>query len=167
MNPIQGRFMSTPLPAQEATPPTVRAVPRLAWYLPGLMLIASAPLWLQLYEPAMFLAINQACTAVAAPVWTGLSMMGNAWAVLGATAPMLVLAPRVIWAWLCAAPFAVVLSRGGKALIESPRPAAELDNTQMHIVGEALHNVSMPSGHTLTAFAVASGIYFSLPPAQR
>ena len=100
-------------------------------------------------------------------MWTGLSMMGNAWAVLGATAPMLVLAPRVIWAWLCAAPFAVVLSRGGKALIESPRPAAELDNTQMHIVGEALHNVSMPSGHTLTAFAVASGIYFSLPPAQR
>ncbi len=145
----------------------MRPVPPIAWYLPGLIFLVSAPLWLQWYEPAMFLAINQACTAVAAPVWTGLSMLGNAWAILGITAPMLVVAPRVIWAWLCAAPFAVVFSRGGKALIESPRPAAELDNAQMRIVGEALHNVSMPSGHTLTAFAVASGIYFSLPPAQR
>ena len=83
------------------------------------------------------------------------------------TAPLLVLAPRLMWAWLCAAPFAIVFARVGKGLIVSPRPAAEVDNVQMRIVGEALHNVSMPSGHTLTAFAVASAIYFALPEKGR
>ena len=76
---------------------------------------------------------------------------------------MLVYSPRLLWAWLCAAPFAILFARLGKGLIESPRPAAVVDNAQMRVVGELLHNVSMPSGHTLTAFAVASGIYFALP----
>ena len=144
-----------------------RQVPRWAWAVPIAMLIVSAPLWLHWYEPAMFIAVNQWCARFAAPAWTGLSLLGNAWAILGLTAPLIVLAPRLLWAWLCAAPFAIVFARGGKALLESPRPAAEIDNTQMRIVGEVLHNVSMPSGHTLTAFAVASGIYFALPPARR
>ena len=147
--------------------PPLRQIPLWVWALPPLLFVASAPLWLHWYEPTMFLAINQACVGIAAPVWTGFSMLGNAWAVLGLTAPLVVLAPRLLWAWLCAAPFAIVFARGGKGLLESPRPAAEVDNAQMRIVGEVLHNVSMPSGHTLTAFAVASGIYFSLPPERR
>jgi membrane-associated phospholipid phosphatase len=140
----------------------------LRWWLAPLVLFAiSAPLWLHRFEPAMFLAINAACAPIAAPLWTGLSLFGNAWGVLAVTAPLLVRAPRLVWAWLCAAPFAIVFSRLGKGLIESPRPAAVVDNTQMRIIGETLHNVSMPSGHTLTAFAVASAIYFALPEKGR
>lgn len=93
--------------------------------------------------------------------------MGNAWAILGITAPLLLRAPRLMWAWICAAPFAILFARLGKGFLVSPRPAAEVDNAHMRIVGEVLHNVSMPSGHTTTAFAVAAGIYFALPPAQR
>lgn len=137
------------------------------WMLPLLLLGLTAPLWLHIWEPAMFLAINQGCADVAAPVWTGLSLLGNAWGLLGATAPLLVLAPRLMWAWLCAAPFAALFARLGKGLIESPRPAALVDNLHMRIVGEAMHNVSMPSGHTLTAFACASSLFFALPAAQR
>lgn len=137
------------------------------WCLPAVLLFASAPLWLHVWEPAMFLWINQACAGVPAQLWTGLSLLGNGWAVLALTAPLLVLAPRLMWAWLCAAPFAIVLARVGKSLLESPRPAALLDNAQMRIVGEVMHNVSMPSGHTTTAFAVASAIFFALSPAQR
>lgn len=137
------------------------------WWLPLLGLALSTPLWLQWTEPALFIAINTGCAVVAAPVWTGLSLLGNAWGVLAVTAPLLAWAPRLMWAWLCAAPFAIVFARLGKGLIESPRPAAVVDNLHMHIVGETLHNVSMPSGHTLTAFAVASAIYFSLPVAGR
>lgn len=140
----------------------------LRWWLAPLVLFAiSAPLWLHRFEPAMFIAINAACAPIAAPLWTGLSLLGNGWGVLAVTAPLLVLAPRLVWAWLCAAPFAIVFSRVGKGLIESPRPAAVVDNTQMRIIGETLHNVSMPSGHTLTAFAVASAIYFALPEKRR
>lgn len=140
---------------------------RMWWSVPVGIFLLGAPLWLHWWEPTMFLAINQAGMALPAMFWTGLSLLGNAWAVLGLTAPLLVLAPRLMWAWLCAAPFAIVFARTGKALLESPRPAAEIDNSQMRIVGEVLENVSMPSGHTLTAFAVASGIYFALPVARR
>ncbi len=141
--------------------------PLRLWLLPLLILVLSAPLWLHVWEPGMFLFLNQLCVPVAAPVWTSLSLMGNAWGVLGITAPLLLRAPRLMWAWICAAPFAIVFTRMGKGFLVSPRPAAEIDNTQMRIVGEVLHNVSMPSGHTTTAFAVAGAIYFALTPAQR
>ncbi|MEO7106897.1 MAG: phosphatase PAP2 family protein, partial [Rhodoferax sp.] len=130
------------------------------WMLPIVIFVLSAPLWLHLFEPASFVYINTLCAPVAAPIWTGLSMLGNAWGVLAITSPLLVCAPRLMWAWLCAAPFAIVFARVGKGLIESPRPAAVVDNDQMRVVGDLLHNVSMPSGHTLTAFAVATAIYF-------
>ncbi len=141
--------------------------PLRLWLLPLLIFVLSAPLWLHVGEPALFVAINQGCLPVAAPVWTGLSLLGNGWGILGVTAPLLLRAPRLMWAWLCAAPFAILFARLGKGLIVSPRPAAEIDNSHMRIVGEVLHNVSMPSGHTTTAFAVASAIYFALTPAQR
>ena len=141
--------------------------PLRLWLLPLLIFGVSAPLWLHVWEPAMFVALNQAFVPVAAPVWTGLSLLGNGWGILGVTAPLLLLAPRLMWAWLCAAPFAIAFARLGKGWLVSPRPAAEVDNAQMRIVGEVLHNVSMPSGHTTTAFAVASAIFFALTPAQR
>ena len=145
----------------------VSPIPLRLWLLPIALFVLGAPLWLHTFEPATFVAINALCAPVAAPFWTGLSMMGNAWGVLAITSPLLVLAPRLMWAWLCAAPFAIVFARVGKGLIESPRPAAVVDNERMRVVGELLHNVSMPSGHTLTAFTVATAIYFALPPAGR
>lgn len=149
------------------TVPTARNWAPWVGAVPLALLLLGAPLWLHWYEPQLFLALNQAFAQLPAGLWTAFSLLGNAWGVLGLTAPLLVLAPRYLWAWLCAAPFAMVLARLGKGLIESPRPAAVVDNTLMRIVGEPMHNVSMPSGHTLTAFAVASAIYFALPPARR
>ena len=145
----------------------VSNIPLRYWLLPVMLFILGAPLWLHRFEPATFVFLNTLCAPVAAPFWTGLSMLGNAWGVLAVTSPLLVRAPRLIWAWLCAAPFAIVFARVGKGLIESPRPAAVVDNAQMRVVGELLHNVSMPSGHTLTAFTVATAIYFTLPQAGR
>ena len=141
--------------------------PLRLWLLPLGMLLLSAPLWLHWWEPTMFISLNMLCASVAAPVWTALSLLGNGWGVLGLTAPLLVLAPRLMWAWLCAAPFAVVFARTGKFLLDSPRPAAVVDNAHIRIVGETLHNVAMPSGHTLTAFAVASALYFATPAPRR
>jgi membrane-associated phospholipid phosphatase len=148
------------------TSPIVTMAPWL-WSLPAVLLLLSAPLWLHWWEPRMFVYLNTLFAPVAAPVWTGLSILGNGWGVLGVTAPLLVLAPRYMWAWLCAAPFAIVLARSLKSWLESPRPAALVDNDQMRIMGETLHNVAMPSGHTLTAFAVASALFFALPAQRR
>ena len=137
------------------------------WLAPVALLLLCAPLWLHWGEPGLFLAINQACLLLPAPVWTGLSLLGNAWGVLAVTSPLLVLAPRLLWAWLCAVPFAVLFARLGKGLLDSPRPAAVIDNTLFRLVGEKLEVASMPSGHTLTAFAVASSVYFALDAQRR
>ncbi len=137
------------------------------WAIPIALLALSAPLWLHWGEPGLFLAINQACLLLPAPVWTGLSLLGNAWGVLAVTSPLLVLAPRLMWAWICAVPFAVLFARLGKGLLESPRPAAVIDNALFRLVGEKLEVASMPSGHTLTAFAVASSLYFALDAQRR
>ena len=142
-------------------------IPAWVWVLPWALFAVTAPLWLHTYEPAQFLALNALFASTPAVFWAGLSLLGNAWGVLGVTAPLLVLAPRLMWAWLCAAPCAIAFARIGKWLIVSPRPAAVVDNDQIRVVGELLHNVSMPSGHTLTAFAVASAIYFALPAQRR
>lgn len=141
----------------------VPTIPLRLWLLPPVLFLLGTPFWLQLFEPAHFVYLNTLCAPVAAPFWTGLSLLGNAWGVLAVTSPLLVLAPRLMWAWICAAPFAILFARVGKGLIESPRPVAVVDHSQIRVVGELLHNVSMPSGHTLTAFAVASAIYFALP----
>lgn len=137
------------------------------WWVPLVLLVGGAPLWLHWWEPTLFLALNQASAVLPVYFWTALSLLGNAWGVLGLTAPLLVLSPRCLWAWLCAAPFAMVFARVGKGWIESPRPAALVDNAQMVIAGEPLHSASMPSGHTLTAFAVASALYFAQPAQRR
>lgn len=137
------------------------------WALPVLMLGLGAPLWLHWGEPALFVAINQACLLLPAPVWTGLSLLGNVWGVLAVTSPLLVLAPHLLWAWLCAVPFGVVFARLGKGFLDSPRPAAVVDNSLFRLVGEKLEVASMPSGHTLTAFAVASSLYFALKAPDR
>jgi membrane-associated phospholipid phosphatase len=154
-------------PQDSSSTPVASTIPSGAWWLPLVLFVLSAPLWLHWYEPTTFVWINTVCAPVAALVWTGLSLLGNGWGVLGVTAPLLVLAPRLMWAWLCAAPFAIVFARTGKFFLVSPRPAAVVDNAQMRIVGETLHNVSMPSGHTLTAFAVVSALYFAIPSTQR
>ena len=137
------------------------------WWLPLLVLVIAAPLWLHWWEPSLFLAINQACANVPALAWAAISLGGNAWGVLALTSPLLVMAPRLMWAWLCAAPVAVLLARPGKEWLLSPRPAGLIEHAQIRIVGEPMEFASMPSGHTLTAFAVAGSIYFAIDAGRR
>lgn len=141
--------------------------PLWLWLLPFAFCVCAAPLWLHVWEPAMFIWLNQAFMPLAPQWWTGLSLLGNGWGVLGVTAPLLLWSPRLMWAWVCAAPFAGLFARLGKEWIVSPRPAAVVDNQQIRIVGEAMHTVSMPSGHTTTAFAVACAIFLALDSTQR
>ena len=141
--------------------------PRWWWLLPPVLMVISAPLWLHWWEPQQFIAINQWAAPMPAVFWTGLSLLGNGWGILGVTAPLIVWNPRLLWAWICAAPFAILFARSGKFFIESPRPAAEIDPAQIRVVGEYLYTVSMPSGHTLTAWAVATGMWLAIAADKR
>ncbi|WP_231969938.1 phosphatase PAP2 family protein [Polynucleobacter necessarius] len=48
-----------------------------------------------------------------------------------------------------------------------PRPASLLESGSFHRIGEVLLNKAFPSGHTLTAFAIASALYFSANKEKR
>jgi membrane-associated phospholipid phosphatase len=48
-----------------------------------------------------------------------------------------------------------------KPFLALPRPAGVLALEDFYRIGEPLLHKAMPSGHTLTAFAVVSGIYFA------
>ena len=52
-------------------------------------------------------------------------------------------------------------------MADNPRPLEVLGMDGIHVIGEPLFIASMPSGHTITAFAGATAIYFSLEPGKR
>ena len=135
------------------------------WAVPLLVAVLTAPLWLGLYEPTVFYFLNRQFAALPDIVWALLSLFGTGWAVYAVTAPALWRAPRIILSWLCAAPLAGALTRVGKMMADNPRPLEVLG--PQGIIGEPLYIAAMPSGHSMTAFAAASAIYFSLAPQGR
>lgn len=137
------------------------------WALPFAVLALTAPLWLDVWEPALFRTLNRWFATLPDLVWSLLSLFGTGWAIYAASAPALWRAPRVILAWLCAAPLAGVLTRVGKDFFFTPRPLEVLGTEGINVIGEPLFIASMPSGHSITAFAGATAIYFTLAPHAR
>jgi len=144
-----------------------RSIAPWHWALPFLVAALTAPLWLGLYEPAVFRTLNRWFAVLPDTVWSLLSLFGTGWAIYAVSAPALWRAPRLILAWLCAAPLAGLLTRAGKAMADNPRPLEVLGMNGINVIGEPLFIASMPSGHSITAFAGATAIYFSLAPPQR
>lgn len=116
---------------------------------------------------SLFRLVNTQTQQLPNIFWVFFNMLGNGWGVFALLCPLLVLAPRALLATLCAGAFAGVLSRTLKLSLQFPRPASVLDPTSFHIVGNPLTSLAMPSGHTLTAFALATALYFSIPLARR
>lgn len=150
--------------------PVTRASPLIArkiWLLPWLVLALTSPVWLGIFEPAVFHVLNRQLAVLPDLVWSLLSLLGTGWAVFALTAPALWLSPRIVLSWLCAAPVAGLLTRLGKTWADNPRPLEVLDPQTIHVIGEPLYVAAMPSGHTMTAFAAATAVYFSLAPERR
>lgn len=109
----------------------------------------------------LFRSINAASAAVPAPIWMTLSLLGTGWAAFALVTPFSILAPRIFYAVVIAAPLAGFCSRVMKALADAPRPPAVLEPGSFVLLGQALKANSMPSGHTITAFTVVAAIHFS------
>ena len=131
------------------------------------MATITAPLWLGWFEPFLFLFINRQLMMVPDIVWALLSLLGTGWAVYALASPLLWCSPRIIAAVLCATPLAGALTRLAKLVAHTPRPLEVLGTQDVHVIGIPLFMAGMPSGHTLTAFAAATTIYFSLAPLVR
>lgn len=119
-------------------------------------------LWLFAPEPQLFLQLNRVAHVLPEMFWASFNMLGNGWGVFALACPLLVLAPRLLPAALVGGAIAGILSHVLKQALEMPRPAAILDPASFYIMGKTLTYFSMPSGHTLTAFAILTAFYFAL-----
>jgi membrane-associated phospholipid phosphatase len=123
--------------------------------------------WLFLPEPGLFLYLNHTARLLPDIVWVTFNMLGNGWSAFALLSPLLVLAPRLLIGAMFAGAIAGALSRWPKHVLEMPRPAGLLDHSTFYILERPLTSFAMPSGHTLTAFAVLSGIYFAMDRHRR
>lgn len=139
----------------------------VSWAIPLIPIGAGAALYFSGLQQSTFQTIN-AFTQVAPDwVWTWLTFLGNGWGVFALSFPLLVLAPRALSAAIFAGGVAAIISAILKNTLSLPRPAGLLQNHEFYRIGEAVFHNAMPSGHTLTAFAVASAYFFSVSKEKR
>lgn len=142
-------------------PSSVRGV-EWALLLLGALLLAAAGLvqvsglgrhwmqWMHGSEPALHLT------------WASLTLLGFGWPVLILGTAYAGRCGVLLSVFLKTALLAMVMAQVPKALWFQPRPAAALDVTQLHIVGEAVvHTGSMPSGHALAVFAMLAAAWMA------
>lgn len=139
----------------------------VAWSVPLIPIGIGAALYYSEAQQSTFLAINSVTRLAPDWVWTWITFLGNGWGVFAISLPLLVLAPRALSAGIFAGGIAAIVSPVLKNTFSLPRPAGILQEHEFYRIGEAVFHKAMPSGHTLTAFAVASAYFFSVPAEKR
>ena len=144
-----------------------KAIPGFAWLIPLAPLALAAIIYFGDYQSGSFLYINQFTQQLPDTLWAWLTFLGNGWGIFALSFPLLLLAPRILTAGLFAGAIAAVASSILKGIFNLPRPAGILTEGSFYRIGEALLHRAFPSGHTLTAFAIASAFYFSASREKR
>ncbi len=112
------------------------------------------------WNQSFFLWLNAACAVFPDWLWASLTITGHTGMVFALLAPLL--RPRVhrgrvvITGLFAAALLGGITSTVVKESLQVLRPPAVLTPEQFHLIGHKLELVSFPSGHSLSAFAVAT-----------
>ena len=114
-----------------------------------------------------FLSMNHLSSQLPDQLWTNLSLFGNGWSIFAIAFPLLIFHRKPLYAAVISGFFAGIFSHIAKAIFDTSRPAGVLDHNLFHIIEQPLTHSAMPSGHTMTAFSIATAIYFSIPPLKR
>lgn len=131
------------------------------WCIPALPLGLAAAIYFGELQTPTFLFINRYTQILPDTLWAWLTFIGNGWGIFALCFPLLLLAPRLLAAGLLASLIGGAFSQILKSFLALPRPAGVLAFEDFYRIGEPLLHKAMPSGHTITAFAVISGIYFA------
>jgi membrane-associated phospholipid phosphatase len=143
------------------------AIPGFAWFIPLVPLALAAIIYFGDLQSSSFLLINQFTQQLPDTLWAWLTFLGNGWGIFALAFPLLLLAPRILTAGIFAGAIAAVTSSALKGIFNLPRPAGILTEGSFYRIGEVLLHRAFPSGHTLTAFAIASAFYFSASKEKR
>lgn len=143
------------------------AIPTFAWFIPLAPIALACAIYFGEFQSSTFLFVNRFTQLLPDTLWAWLTFLGNGWGVFALTFPLLLLAPRMLTAGIFAGGIAALVSTVLKGLFDLPRPAGVLTDGSFYRIGEALLYKAFPSGHTLTAFAIASALYFSVGKDKR
>jgi membrane-associated phospholipid phosphatase len=144
-----------------------KAIPVFAWLIPLLPIALAIGIYFGEFQSSSFLFINRFTQLFPDTIWAWLTFFGNGWGIFAMAFPLLLLAPRLLSAGILTGAIAALVSTLLKSWFDLPRPAGLLENGTFYRIGEPLLNRAFPSGHTLTAFAIASALYFSVDSSKR
>ena len=144
-----------------------KAIPTLVWFVPIAPLAIAFAIYSGEFQSSSFLFINQLARLLPDTLWAWLTFLGNGWGVFAIAFPLLLLAPRALTAGIIAGALSAIVSQILKNYFDLPRPAGVLVDGSFYRLGEPLLHKAFPSGHTLTAFAVAAALYFSCETSKR
>ncbi|WP_188435051.1 phosphatase PAP2 family protein, partial [Chishuiella changwenlii] len=97
-----------------------------------------------------------------------LTQFGDAFVFLSLLTILIIHAPKIWEALICASLVSIVFCSLFKKLFSVPRPAEVLNHNSFVIVGKTLlgHN-SLPSGHSMTVFTILTILLFAFMPAEK
>ena len=144
-----------------------KAIPVFAWFVPLAPLALAFLIYFGELQSSSFLFLNQLAHLLPDTLWAWLTFLGNGWGVFAITFPLLLLAPRALSAGIFAGAISAIVSATLKNYFDLPRPAGVLVDGSFYRLGEPLLHNAFPSGHTLTAFAIATALYFSCDKDKR
>lgn len=117
---------------------------------------ASTALWPE--QHVLFLWWNGALASFPSEIWSAITLLGDAAVVLALFALLLRSKPQVWAALLASVPAGALISVSAKHWASASRPAAVLDSATFNVIGPILQHNSFPSGHSISAFAVAAAV---------
>jgi membrane-associated phospholipid phosphatase len=144
-----------------------KAISTLAWFIPLAPLSIAAAIYFGELQSSSFLFINRFTQLLPDTLWAWLTFLGNGWGIFALSFPLLLLASRVFSAGILGGAISAIASTLLKNLFDLPRPGGLLEEGSFHRIGELLQYKAFPSGHTLTAFAIASALYFACAKNKR
>ena len=106
----------------------------------------------------LFHVINNVGRNVNDSIWMGLTALGNKlviWTLLFIVAWRF---PKLLVTTLLAGIFEIFISLPLKTFFDAARPTDVLIESSYHLIGFKISGYSFPSGHTMSAFAIASAI---------
>jgi membrane-associated phospholipid phosphatase len=144
-----------------------KVIPTLTWLIPLIPIGLAVAIYFGEFQRSSFLFINHLTQSLPDTAWAWLTFLGNGWGVFALSFPLLLLAPRLFGAGILGGAISAIASTVLKNVFDLPRPASLLEDGSFHRIGEPLLYKAFPSGHTLTAFAIASALYFAAPRGKR
>ena len=119
----------------------------------------------QLAQPqsvTFFQQLNHIFSFIHAEIWINLTMLGDTLVLLCAMTPLILYRPKYVYGLIASIPLGGFLSAILKKIFNAPRPGDVLSLNDYHALTDVLSGHSFPSGHSITAFAVASVVIFHM-----